>query len=117
VLSPGVTIHEGAIVRDSIIMTDAVIGPNAVIDHCIIDKHVVVGAGSRLGVGEDYAPNWLEPSRINTGLTIVGRNARIPAKTTAGRNVLVGADVKESDFESLEITSGETVDPRVPIWA
>ncbi len=27
VLSPGVTIHEGAVVRDSIIMTDAVIGP------------------------------------------------------------------------------------------
>ena len=117
VLSPGVTIHEGAVVRDSIIMTDAVIGPYAQLDHCIVDKHVVIGPGAKLGAGDDYSANWLEPSRINTGLTIVGRSARIPARVTAGRNVLIGADVKESDFESLEITSGETVDPRVPVWA
>jgi glucose-1-phosphate adenylyltransferase len=117
VLSPGVTIHEGAVVRDSIIMTDAVIGPYAQIDRCIIDKQVWIGPGTKLGVGDDFSPNWLEPTRINTGLTIVGRNAHVPAGVTAGRNVLIGADVKESDFESLEIVSGETVDPRVPIWA
>lgn len=117
VLSPGVTIHEGAVVRDSIIMTDAVIGPYAQIDRCIIDKQVLIGPGSKLGVGDDFSANWLEPSRINTGLTIVGRGAQVPARVTAGRNVLIGADVQESDFESLEITSGETVDPRMPVWA
>jgi glucose-1-phosphate adenylyltransferase len=98
-------------------MTDAVIGPYAQIDHCIIDKHVMIGPGAKLGMGDDYSSNWLEPSRINTGLTIVGRSAQVPARVNAGRNVLIGADVKESDFESLEITSGETVDPRVPVWA
>jgi len=117
VLSPGVIVHEGAIVRDSIIMTDTVIGPGAVIDRCIIDKAVTIGAGAQLGVGDDYAPNWLEPSRLNTGLTIVGRGASVPAKVTAGRNVLVAPDVDETAFESLEIVSGETIDPNVPIWS
>lgn len=117
VLSPGVVVREGAVVRDSIIMTDTVIERGAVIDRCIIDKQVVVGEGAQLGVGEDDGPNWLEPTRLNTGLTIVGRNARIPAGVVAGRNVLIGVDVREHDFRSLEVAGGETVDPRVPVWA
>ena len=117
VLSPGVIVHEGAIVRDSIIMTDTEIGPGAVIDRCIVDKVVRIGAGSRLGVGDDFAPNWLEPSRLNTGLTIVGRGAHVPANVRAGRNVLIAPDVREADFESLEIISGETIDPNVPVWS
>jgi glucose-1-phosphate adenylyltransferase len=117
VLSPGVVLQEGAVVRDSIIMTDAVIGPGAIVDRCIIDKHVYIGAGAQLGVGNDNAPNWLEPGRLNTGLTLVGRSARVPAGVRAGRNVLIGADVRESAFESREISSGETVDPHVPVWA
>jgi glucose-1-phosphate adenylyltransferase len=117
VLSPGVVVEEGAVVRNSIIMTDSVIERGALIDHCIIDKHVVVGEGAQLGVGDDYGVNWLEPSRLNTGLTIVGRNAHVRPGVTAGRNVLVGVDVREHDFASLEVVSGETVDPRVPVWA
>jgi glucose-1-phosphate adenylyltransferase len=117
ILSPGVVLQEGAVVRDSIIMTDAVIGPGAVLDRCIVDKHVRIGEGAQLGCGDDYSVNWLEPSRINSGLTLVGRNAQVPARVQVGRNVLIGADVEESAFESLEITSGETVDPQVPVWA
>ncbi len=117
VLSPGVIVHEGAVVRDSIIMTDAVIGPGAVVDRCIVDKVVRIGAGTRLGVGDDYAPNWLEPTRLNTGLTIVGRGAHVPANVSAGRNVLIAPDVREADFESLDIISGETIDPNVPVWS
>ncbi|MFS8532828.1 glucose-1-phosphate adenylyltransferase [Sphaerobacter thermophilus] len=113
VLSPGVVVHEGAVVRDSIIMTDAVIGPGAVIDRCIIDKEVRVGAGAYLGYGDDYTPNWLEPKRVNTGITIVGRNAIVPPNVRVGRNVLIGTDVTEADFPSNDIPSGDTIDPRV----
>ena len=113
VLSPGVVVHEGAVVRDSIIMTDAVIGPGAVIDRCIIDKEVRVGAGAYLGYGDDYTPNWLEPKRVNTGITIVGRNAIVPPNVRIGRNVLIGTDVTEADFPTNEIPSGDTIDPRV----
>src|SRR5690606_12305097 len=113
VLSRGVVVHEGAVVRDFIIMTDAVIGPGAVIDRCIIDKEVRVGAGAYLGYGDDYTPNWLEPKRVNTGITIVGRNAIVPPNVRVGRNVLIGTDVTEADFPSNDIPSGDTIDPRV----
>lgn len=116
VLSPGVVVHEGAVVRNSIVLTDTVIGPGAVLDNCIVDKHVTVGAGAVLGHGDDYAPNWLEPKRLNTGLTIVGIHARVKAGVRAGRNVLIGPEVRESDFTTLEIPSGDTIDPRMPVW-
>jgi glucose-1-phosphate adenylyltransferase len=109
-------IHEGAVVRDSIIMTDSIIGPGTVIDRCVIDKQVVVNAYAQLGVGDDNTPNWLEPTRLNTGLCLVGRAARVPANVIAERNVLIAPDVKEADFEHLVFSSGETVDPRVPVW-
>jgi glucose-1-phosphate adenylyltransferase len=117
VLSPGVVVQDGAVVRNSILMTDSVVEPGALVDHCIVDKGVVVGRGAQLGVGDDYSANWLEPSRLNTGLTLVGRNARVRPGVVAGRNVLIGADVREQDFQSLEVESGETIDPRVPVWA
>ena len=110
ILSPGVVVLEGAVVRDSVIMTDSQIGPCAVLDRCIIDKEVVIGAGARLGVGDDDTPNWTEPERINTGITLVGRNARVPGGIRAGRNVLIAPNVAERHFTATEIVSGESVD-------
>jgi glucose-1-phosphate adenylyltransferase len=117
VLSPGVVVHDGAQVRDSIIMTNSVIGPGAVLDRVIVDKHVEVGANCLLGYGDDYTPNQIEPHRLNTGITIVGRKAEIPPNTRAGRNVLIGTDLTEVDFESTDIASGESIDSRtVAVW-
>lgn len=118
VLSPGVIVHEGAVVRDSIVMTDTVIGPGAVVDRCILDKSVQVGAGSYLGYGDDFTPNWLEPTRLYSGITLVGRKAVIPPGIVVGRNVLIGPDVNESDFPSREIPSGETINPLATVvWS
>lgn len=118
VLSPGVIVHEGAIVRDSIIMTDTEIGPGAVIDRCIVDKEARIGAHAYLGFGDDFSANWLEPNRLNTGITIVGRNAIVPPSIRAGRNVLIGTDVTAADFDINEIPSGDTVDSRgVAVWS
>lgn len=114
ILSPGVVVREGAVVRDSVIMTDTVIGEGTVIDRCIIDKEVLVGPGSQLGVGDDDTPNWLEPDRLNTGLTLVGRTAHIPGGVTAGRNVLIAPDVREQHFTSTAIASGDSVDRLSP---
>jgi glucose-1-phosphate adenylyltransferase len=117
VLSPGVIVREGAVIRDSIVMTDSVIGCGAVLDRVIVDKHVRVGEKSHLGYGEDYVENFLEPNRLNTGITIVGRNATIPAETRAGRNVLIGTDVTETDFHITDIPSGDSIDSRVvAVW-
>jgi glucose-1-phosphate adenylyltransferase len=110
VLSPGVFVAEGAVVRDSIVMTDCVIGPDSVLDRVILDKEVVVGANCQLGVGSDGRSNRLEPRRLNTGITIVGKRARVPSCVQLGRNCRVDAYVMERDFDGrLEVASGDSV--------
>lgn len=117
VLSPGVVVREGAVVRDSVVMTDSYISEGAVVDRCIIDKEVVLGAGARLGAGDDDAPNWLEPGRLNTGITLVGRNARVAPGVVAGRNVLIAPNVEEQHFLTREIPSGDSVNVNAPALA
>ncbi len=109
VLSPGVIVEEGAIVRDSIIMFDTVIGKNSVIDRTVIDKEVIVGPDSQIGFGDDQTPNKLEPARLNTGITLIGKRAHLPAGIKVGRNVKIGTDIRPNDFPSLDLPSGETV--------
>jgi glucose-1-phosphate adenylyltransferase len=119
VLSPGVFVAEGAVVRDSILFTDCIVGPGSIVDHGILDKHVVVGADVRLGIGEDTRPNRTQPRNLQSGITVVGKGARIPTGLRVGRNCLIAADVIERDFQRFlssnghvvtELPSGETVE-------
>lgn len=112
VLSPGVVIEEGAVVRDSIIMFDSHIGAGSVIDHAILDKEVIVGRDSLIGYGDDLTPNTLEPSRLNTGITLIGKRAHLPNGMRVGRNCKIGTDLQPEDFSSTELASGETVEDR-----
>ena len=119
VLSPGVFVAEGAVVRDSILFPDCIVGPGSVVDRAILDKNVVVGADVRLGDGEDKRANRTQPRNLQSGITVVGKGARIPTGLRIGRNCLIAADVMERDFARLlssngrvdkELRSGETVD-------
>jgi len=115
VLSPGVYVAEGAIVRDSVILTDTVIEAGAVVDRCIIDKKVVIGAGAKVGDGDDNTPNEQAPEELNTGLTLVGKGAIIPAEMTLGRNIVVHSLADAKSFgRRKNIASGSTIgtDPR-----
>jgi glucose-1-phosphate adenylyltransferase len=114
VLSPGVRVDPGAVVRDSIIMFDTVIRAGAVVDHAIIDKEVSVGPNAVVGMGADFdTPNRQEPTRLNTGITVVGKGAVIPAGTRLGRNVKVLEGVRAPDFGGRRtIASGGTVERR-----
>ncbi|NJN16666.1 MAG: glucose-1-phosphate adenylyltransferase [Oscillochloris sp.] len=110
VLSPGVYVSPGAVVRDSVVMNDTWIGPGAVLDRVIVDKQVVVGAGAKLGFGEDLTvPNKLQPDKINSGVSVVGKGAHLPPGVTVGRNVVINADRDTEDFPSGDVTSGETI--------
>ncbi|HYM84374.1 MAG TPA: glucose-1-phosphate adenylyltransferase [Candidatus Dormibacteraeota bacterium] len=109
VLSPGVRVDVGAVVRDSIVMFDSVIRSGAVVDRAILDKEVVVGQGAIVGDGDDDRPNRLEPGRLNTGITVVGKRAVIPRGTRIGRNCRIDGDVRTTDFTSRWIRSGESV--------
>ncbi len=111
VLSPGVRVDVGAVVRDSIVMFDSVIRSGAVIDRSILDKQVVVGPGAIVGQGPlDDRPNRHEPGRLNTGITVVGKNAVIPRGARIGRNVKIAAEVRTTDFPTKVIRSGDSVE-------
>ena len=111
VLSPGVFVSPGAVVRESIIMNDTFIGPGAILDRVVVDKQVVVSSGVRLGDGDGFnVPNAEMPAKLNTGITVVGKGAYIPANVRIGRNVLIEADVSEQAFgDTLDVPDGASV--------
>ena len=113
VLSPGVRVDPGAIVRDSVIMFDTHIRAGAVVDRAIIDKEVNVGPNAIVGTGNDLKkPNEDEPERLNTGITVVGKRAVIPASARIGRNVKIAGDVRPADFKSKRVKTGGSVEPQ-----
>jgi glucose-1-phosphate adenylyltransferase len=109
VLSPGVRVEHGAVVRDSVVMNDTTIKAGVLIDRCVLDKEIEIGAGAQVGVGDDNTPNQLEPANLNTGITIVGKRACIPAGATIGRNCRIDPNVTSDDFDKLHILSGAVV--------
>lgn len=112
ILSPGVCVEKGAVVRNSVIMNDTVIRAGAVVDRCVLDKEIEVGANAHIGVGEENVPNQLEPANIYTGITIVGKRAHIPANAVVGRNCRIDPSTTPTDYDTLEIPSGDTVSPK-----
>jgi glucose-1-phosphate adenylyltransferase len=118
VLSPGVRVDVGAVVRDSIVMFDSIIRSGAVVDRSILDKEVVVGPGAIVGDGPDFdTPNRQEPTRLNTGITVIGKRANIPRGARIGRNVKVAGDVKTTDFATRVVKSGASVESARPVTA
>lgn len=109
VLSPGVRVAPGAVVRDSVIMNDTVVNSNAKIERAIVDKEVWIGEGAEIGYGVDNVPNRRHPERLNTGLSVIGKRARIPAGLKIGHNAIINPHVNESYFQTDFIASGETV--------
>jgi glucose-1-phosphate adenylyltransferase len=114
VLSPGVRVDPGAVVRDSIVMFDTVIRAGAVVDRAIVDKEVSIGPNAIVGMGADYdTPNRQEPGRLNTGITVIGKRAAIPAGIRLGRNVKVNEGVRPSDYGGRRsVPSGGTVEAK-----
>lgn len=109
IIGPGAVIAEGATVRDSIILTDVQVAADAVVDRCILDREVHVGAGALVGYGDDNTPNQQTPDLLNTGLTLIGRGAQLPAMVQVGRNVVVRPRIQEGMFNSSTVASGMTV--------
>ncbi len=109
VLSPGVRVAPGAVVRDSVIMNDTVIDANARVERAIVDKEVYIGQGAEIGYGVDNVPNREHPGRLNTGLTLVGKRARVPGGTRIGHNVIINPFVTEDHFSDDFVPSGETI--------
>jgi len=109
VLSPGVYVEDGAVVRDSILFDDCFIARGAVIERAILDKGVHVAEGCRVGAGDDFTPNKARPDLLWSGITLVGKRARLPAGLGIGRNCIIPPNAREEDFFGPWVESGETV--------
>ena len=110
VLSPGVKVGPGCRVTNSIIMHDCVIEEGATVDLAVMDKRVMVGKGAVIGTGDNKnVPNSKYPDHLYTGISLVGKEAEIPAGTTIGRNCIVNPWRKQEDFLTKVLQDGETV--------
>jgi glucose-1-phosphate adenylyltransferase len=99
-------------------MFDSVVRTGAVVDRAILDKEVVIGQGALVGDGPDLdTPNKQEPGRLNTGITVVGKQSVVPRGARLGRNVKVGEGVRPADFPSRSVRSGGTVERKVAATA
>lgn len=109
IISPGVYIEVGAVVRDSIISDGCIISRGAVIERSVLDKEVYVGENCVIGAGGDFTPNAERPELLNSGITIVGKRARLPDGLRIGRNCVIGPAVREDEFLTLTVPSGSTI--------
>lgn len=82
IISPGVSVEEGAVVKDSIIFPDVKIQGNARIEKTIIGENVVVGENSFIGI---YNETPEEPN----GITIIENHLEIKP----GTQVLAGTEL------------------------
>ena len=109
ILSPGVKVAGNAVVKQSVIMSDTFIGRESIIDYSILDKEVVIEAGCYLGFGDDFQVNREEPKILNSGITVIGKGAKIPEGVKIGRNCAIACGVVEKDFHETIVQSGETI--------
>ena len=110
VLSPGVKIGRGCRIKDSIIFHDCVIEAGATVDLAIMDKRVKVGKGAVIGTGENKKkPNMKFPDHLYTGISLIGKEATIPAETVVGRNCIINPWSRLTDLKGKILKDGETV--------
>jgi glucose-1-phosphate adenylyltransferase len=103
------------VVRDSILFDDCRVERGAVVERAILDKGVLVAEGCRVGAGEDLVANKARPELLWSGLTVVGKRARLAPGLAIGRNCIIGPNVREEDFPESWVPSGETIRaPRLP---
>jgi glucose-1-phosphate adenylyltransferase len=112
VLAPGVVVEEGAIVKDSILFTSCRIGRQSTVDLAILDKKVDVGEQAVVGCGSNYkTANQLKPSHLYTGITLIGKGARIPAGQKVGRNCVINSYIREEAFPGKTMEDGGSLFP------
>ncbi len=105
VIFQGVKIGKGVVVRNSVVMTRTIIEDGSVINDAILAENVHIGKNVIIGEGE-FAESTLDKKIYNSIISVVGMGSHVPEGATIGRNVVIGCNVKPSDFSDLNIPSG-----------
>jgi glucose-1-phosphate adenylyltransferase len=110
VLAPGVVVAKGAVVNDSILFADSVVESGASVDLAIFDKQVQVGSGAVIGAGSNHhIPNCHYPTHLYTGITLIGKEAVVPAGQVVGRNCIVNSHTRHDAYPGDVVPDGESV--------
>lgn len=108
VLFPGVYIGRDVSVNNSIVMSNSRIDESSSVEYCIIGENAVIGNNVVIGAGGNI-PNEYKPAIYNSGITVVGERANVPAFAGIGRNVMIDMNAAPEDFCSLQVASGKSV--------
>lgn len=111
VLFPGVHVGPSAVVRASVVMQDAVIAARASIDYAILDKEVTLGERAVVGQGDAAVANRRFPSHLDSGISVLGKQAAVPAGCVVGRNCIVYPGVDLGARRVTKVPDGESVTP------
>ncbi|QDQ14907.1 glucose-1-phosphate adenylyltransferase [Streptomyces spectabilis] len=76
VLSPGVTVEEGAVVQGSVLHDNVRVGRGAVVRGAVLDKNVDVPPGATIGVNPERDAELYTVSRA--GVIALGKGQRVP---------------------------------------
>jgi glucose-1-phosphate adenylyltransferase len=109
ILFPGVRVKPGAVVEDSVLFSDTTIGRHAQIRCSVLDKQVEVGDQATVGYGNVTCPNSRFPRAVDSGVTVIGKQANIPEGIRIGRNCLIGSEVGYDFIPRRDIVCGETI--------
>ena len=112
IISPGVTVSEGARIIDSIIMHNTIIDANSILRQTIVDKNAYISRNCSIGMGDADTPNKDYPKHLNSGITLIGKAALVKPNVKIGRNSLVYYGVQFDDFTEPEYPAGSTVFPQ-----
>ena len=93
----------------SVIMHDSIIEQNAQLYEVIADKRSSFGKEAHVGTGKADIPNEKYPQHVYTGLTIIGKEASVPAGSEIGRNSIVEPQVEESFFSKRHFAEGSYI--------
>ncbi len=110
VLSPGVTVAKNAVVEHSVIMQDSTLAENVQLSYVIADKQSHFKRDSRAGFGDSKIPNRKTPEHLKEGLTLIGKNAVIPAGAQIGKNCIIHPLVNEEHFHNQVVADGTTIE-------
>jgi len=111
VIFPGVHIGPGACVRRSVVMQDCVLGEGCSVEASILDKQVAVGAGAIVGHGDAAVANRRFPTHLDSGITVIGKQAAIAPRAVIGTNCLIFPAIDLEAMGRAFIADGETVAP------
>jgi glucose-1-phosphate adenylyltransferase len=111
VIFPGVRIAAGACVRRSVVMQDCVLGRDCSVESAILDKLTTVGEAAVVGHGDPSVANRAFPTHLDTGITVLGKQASIPARAVIGTNCIVFPGVDLGSVGRTRLEDGESIQP------